>query len=205
VMWLPIAILAAATIAIGVTGPFFEGFLEAAFAKNLEGLFGIHVIEHSFGLNPVAVSASVLALAIGGFLGYYYYIARRSDPFKMVQSNAFLGGVHKFLENRWYIDALYYKVFVKAPVAACNALFKVLELGVLDKTNLVVPKGTIVLSAMGSWFDSNVVDGIVNGLATVSVLVSGGVRKIQTGVANQYVFAFASGIVFLVILMLLLL
>ncbi|MCS4537453.1 MAG: NADH-quinone oxidoreductase subunit L [Thaumarchaeota archaeon] len=205
VMWLPIAILAAATLTIGVTGPFFEGFLETAFAKNLKELYGMQIVEHGFALNPIAISASVLALVIGGFFGYNYYIARRSDPFRMVQSNAFLGGMHKFLENRWYIDALYYKIFVNAPITASNVLFKGLELGVLDKTNVVVSKGAIALSAISNWFDSNVVDGIANGMATVSTFVSGRVRKIQTGVANQYVFAFALGIVFLVILMLILL
>jgi NADH-quinone oxidoreductase subunit L len=205
VMWLPIAILAAATLAIGVTGPFFEGFLATALAKNLEALFGMQIVEHGFALNPIAISASVLALAIGGFLGYNYYIARRSDPFRIVQSNVFLGSVHKFLENRWYIDALYYKVFVNAPLAAGTALFKGLELGVLDKANFVIPKGTIAVSAISSWFDSNIVDGIVNGTAMASAFVSSSVRKMQTGIANQYIFAFASGIIFLVILMLLLL
>lgn len=201
VMWVPVAILAAATLTIGLTGPLFEGFLEGALAKNLEELFGMHVVEHAFALNPIAVSASLLAMAVGGSLGYNFYIARRGDPYKLVQSNAVIGALHRFLENRWYINALYYKVFVNAPIAISNAMFKGVELGVLDKTNVVVSKGALVLSSISSWFDSNVVDGVVNGIATVSAFVSGNVRKIQTGVTNQYVFAFVSGIIFFAILM----
>ncbi len=205
VMWLPYSILAVATLIIGLTGPFFEGFLENSLGKYLEGSFGMHIVKEGFKLNPIAVSGSLFALAIGGFLGYNFYIARRSDPYRIVQSNPLVGSIYKFLENRWYINALYYKIFVNGTMALGNAVFKGVELGILDKTNTGVSKLTIGFSSASSWFDSHVVDGIANGIATASEMVSGGVRKVQTGIVEQYVFGFAGGIVLLVIFLLLLL
>jgi len=185
VMWLPYSILAVATLIIGLTGPFFEGFLENSLGKYLEGSFGMHIVKEGFKLNPIAVSGSLFALAIGGFLGYNFYIARRSDPYRIVQSNPLVGSIYKFLENRWYINALYYKIFVNGTMALGNAVFKGVELGILDKTNTGVSKLTIGFSSASSWFDSHVVDGIANGIATASEMVSGGVRKVQTGIVEN--------------------
>ena len=46
-----------------------------------------------------------------------------------------------------------------------------------------------------------IVDGVVTGIASISLVLSKLLRKIQTGITEQYVFAFSIGIIFLVILM----
>src|SRR5690606_30413757 len=101
-MWMPFAVLAIASIVIGVVGFAFEGQLHHLFSMYLASSFGIvgsevepptlasengdtiqgqqqtesHTegqVEESLELNPLAVIASVLAFGIGGFLGYLFY------------------------------------------------------------------------------------------------------------------------------------
>src|SRR5438093_1439678 len=78
-MWVPFAILAVATIAIGVVGFIFQGQLTQLFGGYLAHSFGIgkevqsgeiHIAPQEgstfLGLNPIAAAASFGAFAIGG-------------------------------------------------------------------------------------------------------------------------------------------
>src|SRR5919205_892438 len=88
-MWVPYAILAIASIAIGVIGFLFEAQIHDLLSRYLAESFGIQGREGSeeapatiapegdrtwFGLNPTAAIASFGAFAIGGALGYIFYI-----------------------------------------------------------------------------------------------------------------------------------
>ena len=120
VMWLPFAVLAIASIVIGVVGFAFEGQLHHLFAAYLASSFGIieggvvqldgaadlqgqqEVIEsdtssthgseqEEWNLNPIAVIASVTAFGLGGFLGYLFYIKRIADPKEDQRQRCFKG------------------------------------------------------------------------------------------------------------------
>ena len=205
VMLIPYAVLAGVTLLLGLTGPFFEGFLDFTFASHLEHSFGLAVVEEGFSINPIALSASVGALGIGGFFGYTYYIARKSDPSKILASHSRINGIHRFLENRWYINSIYYIIFVNGSIRFANLLHRWIEVAILDRINSTVSSSVIFFSSLSGKFDQYVVDGTVNRVATASLFFSRMIRRIQTGVTEQYVFAFSSGIVFLMILMMLLL
>ncbi len=106
IMWMPFAILAIASIAIGLVGFAFEGQIHSLFAYYLSNTFGIvdgKVMSSSpnlsksssqssiannngisegknngfLNLNPIATISSVGAFGIGGYLGYLFYIQRK--------------------------------------------------------------------------------------------------------------------------------
>ncbi|MFQ6011427.1 MAG: hypothetical protein ACE5KG_04565, partial [Nitrososphaerales archaeon] len=187
------------------TGPFFEVFLDHSFASHLEHSFEMVVIEAPFSINPVALTASLGALAVGGFFGYSFYIGRRSDPGKIVGSSRFLKSLQTFLDNRWYINSIYYIIFFNGSMRVATLLHRWIELGILNRVNSSVTGSTQFISSVSGKFDRLVVDGLVTGIASFSLIFSKLLRKIQTGVTEQYVFAFSLGIIFLVILMSLLL
>jgi NADH-quinone oxidoreductase subunit L len=108
IMWVPFAILAVATIAVGVIGFIFEDQLHHLFAEYLHDSFNIsapegHESQRIFlNLNPIAAAASVGAFGIGAALGFVFYIARRADP-QAIGRNIITRGIWKFLYNRWYL------------------------------------------------------------------------------------------------------
>lgn len=203
VMWVPYLVLAAASVAIGVVGPFFEESLRRVLGQYLATSFEIEAHPAAFTLNPLALTGSLVAVGLGGYIGYHYYIAQRADPARVLARSGLMRGVYGFLENRWYIDALYYKVFVVGMLHGAQALFKWVETGVIDRFNAAGALGGVGASRASDRFDVRVVDGFINGLARAGQAFSGTMRRVQTGITQSYAFAFAIGIVFLVIVMLL--
>src|SRR5919112_2045913 len=135
IMWIPFAILAISSIAIGVVGFAFESQIHSLFAYYLSNTFGIseggatsssstsaesqpHATTNNpdthqekargfLNLNPVAALSSVGAFGLGGFLGYVFYIQRRANPEK-IKENVVSRAVWQFLDNRWYLNLLVY-------------------------------------------------------------------------------------------------
>ena len=201
IMLIPYGILAIITLAIGLSGPLFEGFLTESLANHLEYSFHIAVSEHGFSLNPIALGASVGALLIGSYIGYSFYISHKYDPSSLISNHSSLSSLYNFLENRWYINSLYYIVFVNAPLKISRILHYYVETKIFDKISPNASVITIYFSNISHRFDQVVVDGIANGISSVSLILSKFSRKLQTGIAEQYVFAFIMGIISLILVM----
>lgn len=201
VMWLPYTILAIASLAIGLVGPWAETFLHNSLEHYL-GEFGLHTLEKSFSINTFALGGSVLALIVGGGLAYYIYIARRVDPAKIVSSNIILRGLYRFLENRLYLNTLFYGIFVDGSIKTARGLSKNVELSIIDKISGVTAFGSVTFSRASNWFDRNIVDGIINRIRTVGVKLSITSRLIQTGTTENYILAFTVGIIIVVLVLL---
>jgi NADH-quinone oxidoreductase subunit L len=198
VVWVPFAILAVATIAVGVVGFAFGAQLQHIFSGYLANYFGItqqkqlQLLQNPvtttqlvkpltetklfLGLNPYAAAASFGAFAIGGFLGYMFYIARKIDP-QIISKNFVTRGIWKFLYNRWYLNSALYWGAVIGPVAIYRILWR--------------------------YFEFTVMEGISHAfefsMASFSRLVKAG----QTGITQTYLFVFGVGIMIIIMLLLL--
>jgi NADH-quinone oxidoreductase subunit L len=189
-MWVPFAILAVATIAVGVVGFIFEAQIHHLFSEYLATSFGIHSREVGeegiqimpsgdktfFGLNPIAAAASVGAFAIGGALGFIFYIARKADP-AVISRNIVTRAIWKFLYNRWYLNTALYWGGVVGPLAIYRFIWR--------------------------YFESTVIDGINPAFQNSMVYMSKVVKAGQTGITQTYLFVFAVGIMIVVMLLLL--
>jgi NADH-quinone oxidoreductase subunit L len=188
-MWMPFAILAVATIAIGVVGFIFQGQLTQLLGGYLAHYFGIgkevqsgeiHIAPQGgstfLGLNPIAAAASFGAFAIGGILGYIFYIARKADP-EIISRNIVTRAIWKFLYNRWYLNSALYWGAVIGPLAIYRIIWR--------------------------YFESVVIDGISPAFQYTMAYFSKVVRSGQTGVTQTYLFVFGVGIMIVIMLMLL--
>src|SRR5579885_2429030 len=187
-MWVPFAILAVGTIAIGVVGFIFEAQIHQLFSAYLGQYFGIHQPGQEsaqpsvapqgnrtfFNLNPIAAAASVGAFGVGGGLGYVFYIARKADP-AIVSRNIITRGIWKFLYNRWYLNSALYWGSVIAPITAYRFVWK--------------------------YFESAFVDGINPAFQYSMVYMSRAVKGAQTGITQTYLFVFGVGIMIVVMLL----
>ncbi|GBC75357.1 NADH-quinone oxidoreductase subunit L [archaeon HR06] len=188
----PYFTLGLSSLILGIVSPFLEA--------NLENLFEEYLKEFKITSFPevevnylLITTLSLSAVALGSLLAYYTYINKRIR----IEREFIL---YKFFNDRWYINSLYYIIFLKGTVKVVNGLYKYFET-LLDKGNNIIPLLTISLSKFSNLFDIYVVDGAINSTAFLSSIFSRIVRKIQTGIAEHYVFAFALGIIIVALLL----
>ncbi|OGN87061.1 MAG: NADH-quinone oxidoreductase subunit L [Chloroflexi bacterium GWC2_73_18] len=180
-MRVPLVLLAAATVVIGallgwpLEGGTIHAWLDPLFepARELLGL------EHEAfgGLDVALVLASVamatLGLAgavrlFGAGAGRFRWPARLADRDALVASVPGARFLYRASVNKWWFDDLYHLLFVVIGGRAGAAL---------------------------RWFDERIVDGSVNGIATVTVAAGRGLRVIQTGRVQNYAMGIALGLV----------
>src|SRR5919109_1183259 len=189
-MWIPFGALAIATIAIGLIGFIFEDqihhllgeYLADSFGISEEGQMGqetaggIESQEGSafLGLNAGAITASVGGFAVGGVLGYIFYIARKVNP-QIISRNMVTRGIWNFLYNRWYLNSAVYWGSVIGPMAIYRIVWR--------------------------YFENVVIDGMNPAFQYSMAYFSRVVRAAQTGITQTYLFIFAVGIVIVTMLL----
>ncbi|MFZ0647883.1 MAG: NADH-quinone oxidoreductase subunit L [Nitrososphaeraceae archaeon] len=175
-MWIPFGILAVATIVIGSVGFIFEEQLQNILGEYLNTSFDISEEPEDVGfeLNVTAVIASVGAFAVGGILGYLFYIARIVDP-KVISRNMITQAIWKFLYNRWYLNSALYWGSVIGPMAIYRIIWR--------------------------YFENVVIDGMNPAFQFSMSYFSRVVRAAQTGITQTYLFVFAVGILIVTLLL----
>ena len=192
-------VLAAATLVVGLAGPVFEGSLFSWLGSYL-GLFTIS--EHGeFTLNLLAVTTSVIVFLMGSALAYPFYVKRSLNPAGWIERSPSLRAIYGFLWHRWYMDAAYYRAFVNPTLWLSTNGYRAVEKGFFDRLNDAVALASKGVATAGDWFDRHIVDGAVNGLASVSGAFSRLIRRLQTGVAQTYLFAILVGLILLLFLL----
>jgi NADH-quinone oxidoreductase subunit L len=160
-MLAPMFVLAVLAIAGGFMGSTLTGaplldFLGVAF----------HPVESEAAHPPAALLLGIsVAAAVGGImLGWRLHQGRR---------DASWGAVGRFLEERWYIDALYDRVIVRPGHAIARWCAGAVDLGVID--------------------------ALVNGAGRDMMSLGRVVRRLQTGYARQYALGVLAGTVVILV------
>ncbi|MDE3234325.1 MAG: NADH-quinone oxidoreductase subunit L [Bacteroidota bacterium] len=113
-----------------------------------------------------AFSALPVAFGLAGIaLATYLYKTANDKPAAIANS---LGGLYKAAYKKFYIDELY----------------------------LFITK-TIIFNLIGrpaAWFDKNVVDGLMNGLAALTAKISEMIKGLQSGKVQSYALYFFGGV-----------
>lgn len=175
VMTIPLIILAGLSIIGGYAGiphslggsANFDNFLSPVFEK-AENIIG-HGEQHS-GLSAeyLLMFVSVLIALIGIYIAYQLYLKKPELPKKI---GASLSGMYNIIYNKYYIDEIYDTIIVK-PFMEISKLF-------------------------WKFFDVKIIDGFVNGIASVYHGFGMVLRRIQAGYIQVYVFSFLIGVIML--------
>ncbi|MCS7136694.1 MAG: NADH-quinone oxidoreductase subunit L [Nitrososphaerota archaeon] len=169
VMTVPLIILAALSL--------FAGFFEEPFVSYM----GLH---HHFKPSLSAYATSAIVLVSGLLLAYAFYLSAKLKGMPLIDPvNIRKGGLgsalHKLLVNRYYIDHVYYKVFVD---------------------------GTIWLSSkVRKYIEEKVIDGFNYAIARATQYFVQAFRYLQTGSSNINISGYALGIAILLLIFLILL
>jgi NADH-quinone oxidoreductase subunit L len=212
VMWVPYSILAAASVIIGLGALIgelipalnIENTLMSAASDYIHALFpSSAIVNPSASFDLASSGIALLFVVIGFFAAWTFYLARRTSPSRFVGQSGFLHRVYAFLEKRWYINALYYMVFVNAPIAGSAWLSEKFDKQGLFRVNEAGSVLGFYVSGAGNWEDVNIVDRTANGFSSAGLALSRAVRRIQTGIVEQYAQVFAIGIILLIVFFLL--
>jgi len=143
---------------------------------------------------------SVLVGALGIFVAWRFYVKAPEIAENLARRWA---GPHKVLSNKYYVDEIYDATFIAGTMASARGLWtfdaRVVDGGV---------NGTGWLTMFSAWFshliDKYVVDGMVNLVGAVLEESSFVLRRVQTGLVQNYalfmlfgVFAFVSVYLFM--------
>ncbi|MCK9228056.1 MAG: NADH-quinone oxidoreductase subunit L [Syntrophorhabdaceae bacterium] len=187
IMTVPLMILAVLSLIGGYVGvPALLGGSNHI-EKWLEPVFGHHAAPataHAGGFNIISTAfassggtegaghaiemqlmiGAVIIGLLGIFIAWLFYVKNPNLPKKFVEK---FHGLFTLVHNKYFIDELYGFIFVRG-------LFK---LGRFCK----------------DFFDEMIIDGIVNGIASLLAGVGGIIRKVQTGMVQGYAFAVILG------------
>jgi NADH-quinone oxidoreductase subunit L len=165
---------------------YFESFLHPVFATYAperpvgqeESLSGSATSEPepspAMELLHAVTGPPVIAGILGLLLAWWFYIKRPEVPKRLAQS---LRGPYTLLLNKYYVDEIYLALIVRPLLwISTNVLWHVV--------------------------DERVIDGTVNGAATVAREAGGQVRELQSGNARSYATWVVFGAVGFTVLML---
>ncbi|MFO0893167.1 MAG: NADH-quinone oxidoreductase subunit L [Isosphaeraceae bacterium] len=199
VMTWPLVILAACSIFVG-----WNWFLGIPLAgtpvleKMLEYGQPAGVID-SHWAHGYAFLASLVIAGLGIVLGllYYapanlpYFVPTRLSPARAAHQ---FRGLYRLFKNKWYFDEIYDALFVRPTLGfarLCGQIDKVLVDGVVNGAATLTER----LSRLDGLFDKFGVDGLVNVLAQMVYVAGDRSRAIQTGKLRNYLMFLAVAVV----------
>ncbi|MDP3682325.1 MAG: NADH-quinone oxidoreductase subunit L, partial [Ignavibacteria bacterium] len=130
-----------------------------------------------------AVLLSLVLAGLGILLAFAFYQWKKIDVDSLTEK---IKPLYTFSLNKWYFDEFYHKTFVAGLLGISNILAwfdTYIVDGIVNGTASV----TRMVSRFSGVFDNYVVDGAVNLTATFSGLIGLAFRKLQTGKVQAYV------------------
>jgi len=168
VMTIPLGILAFFSIIAGFIGvPAVFGEKLNRFNQFLEPVMKPGPEPHlSIQTEWLLILISVAIALLGIYIAYIFYIKKPQTPHQL---NAKFPYIYKLLYNKYYVDEIYNAVFVKPTVRGSEIIY--------DN------------------FDLKVIDGAVNGSASVTGLSGKILSYLQTGLIKDYALVFLFGVI----------
>jgi NADH-quinone oxidoreductase subunit L len=195
-MTLPLVVLAIGALIAGYIG--LPGvFGGSQFAHWLEPVVGAHVEEQpNHALELGLMAVSISVAAFGFLVAYLMYYRGALAP----ETFAKLAGgfFYRLFDRKWYVDEVYQVIFVNGTLllARIGALFDQYIIdGIVD--------GSASLTRLAAWlnglFDNYIIDGIVNAIANITYWIGNKFRRVQTGNINSYLYGILIAVVIAII------
>lgn len=182
VVTLPLILLAIPSVIIGyiaiepmLYGDFFKDVIyvnHEAHPVMTKMAEAFHHHGGALGMVAHSVQTPVLYLALAGVLAaWFLYVQAPHLPAKIA---AAFKPVYTLLENKYYLDTVYFAVFAKGSRALGNFFWKAIDTAIID-------------------------NGLVNGSAKAVGVMAAQVRKMQTGFIYTYAAVMVFGVLVLIV------
>ena len=150
--------------------------------------------EHSLALEYGLMAFSSV---LGIFVLWWGYGLYDRTPQKLAAWKARFAPIHQVLANKYWVDELYDALVIQNFYRLCRAAHA-FDVRVVDGVVHMVRNVTVGTSYLSVFWDTWVVDGMVNLSAKIVRLASRGLRRVQTGVAQSYATVMVFGLFVLI-------
>ena len=134
---------------------------------------------------------SVAIAGLGVFLAYTFFLKKQEIADQLAAS---FSGVHRLLQNKYYVDEIYGKIFVDGMAKGGGTALGKFDSSVIDGG----VNGTAWMTRFGStlsiWWDTWIIDGAVRASASGVKITSYPVRLLQTGLVQGYALMIVVGV-----------
>jgi NADH-quinone oxidoreductase subunit L len=195
-MTIPLLVLALGSVMVGFLGmPVWSG-LPNVFGDFLEPAFkhtflGEQGAHHAPIALEIGLAVLSVVIAVVGFLLARYFFLQRQATFEVA---GVLKSLYRWVYSKYYVDEIYDAVAVH-PIKGLGNFLSRFDTNVVDG----IVNGTATLTRVAAWisgmFDREVVDRMVNMVAEVVNSFSLVFRKLQTGLMQRYALFFVFGVV----------
>ena len=135
--------------------------------------------------------AALIAAVAGALLAYVFYGTKTVNLDDMKKQ---LSGVHSFLSEKWYFDELYDALFV-TPMHIVAAFFSWFDRTIIDSILHGAASITVLVAKWDRMIDENLVDGLANLIGSSTFSAGESLKVVQTGRLRQYVMFIVVGVV----------
>ena len=188
-MWIPLACLAVLSLIGGWIGwpsiiggsNHLEHWLEPVF-ENGSKLLAAEGGHSSFE-EMLFMTLSVAMAGAGVAIAYYFFLKNPAASDSVATS---LSGVHKLLQNKYYVDEVYTAVFVEGLAKGGGTVLGQVDAEVVDGGVNGAGWLTRFSSSISIWWDTWIIDGAVRLSSLLVKLSSYPVRIVQTGRVQAY-------------------
>ncbi|MCY4146131.1 MAG: NADH-quinone oxidoreductase subunit L [Chloroflexi bacterium] len=136
--------------------------------------------------NIIPVGTSVLVALLGLWLGWLVYWRKPLKAGQRDPMETFLGPLHPVLQNRYYLDAIYGRLFVAPSQWLSAQIISFLDRGIIDALLHIIARLFTWLGDLVKVLNLWLIDGVGDGIPIAIFNVGGWLRRMQSGRIQQY-------------------
>jgi NADH-quinone oxidoreductase subunit L len=184
-MTLPLVVLAIGALFAGWIG-LPAAFGGSQFAHWLEPVAGAHAEEYGSHTLELGLMAISIAVAAGGFfIAYLMYYRETLSPERF--ANLAGGFFYRLFNRKYYFDEIYQAVLVNGTLLLAS-FWSGFDKYIIDGIVNGSAWTTRIVSWINGLFDNYIIDGIVNWIADSTFAAGDRFRRVQTGNINSYLY-----------------
>jgi len=173
----------------------FEHFLDPVFSSEATRT----VMEsgiHNHGTEAMFAGFAFAMVVVGWFFADMMYRQRRIDPERF--SSIAGGSLYDLVYSKYYIDEIYNALVIQPYIALCFG-FAWFDSHIIDGIVNLMATLTVIASWISGLIDNYIVDGLVNFLSNETLAIGGRMRRLQTGSINGYLYGILAGVMIILL------
>jgi NADH-quinone oxidoreductase subunit L len=173
----------------------FEEFLDPVFSSEVTR----HITEagiHSHATEAAFGFITFTMVVIGWLVADLMYRQQKIDPSRF--SQMFDGIPYEWVYNKYYVDEFYDRAIIQPYLFATRA-FAWFDSNIIDGVVNLAARIIVFLSWLSGLFDHYVVDWLVNFASNVTFNVGGRLRRLQTGSINGYLYGILAAVMLILL------
>ena len=173
----------------------FEEFLDPIFSSEVTHRITESGIHHH-GIEAAFAVITFVVVIVGWYLADMMYRQHTLDPARF--SEMFGGVPYEWVYNKYYVDEFYDRAVVQPYLFATRTLAW-FDSNIIDGVVNLAARIIVFGSWLSGLFDKYVVDALVNFASNVTFEVGGRLRRLQTGSINGYLYGILAAVMLILL------